>query len=178
MKGICLLILIGTLFIGCRYDNSSFYPFDNNYTFHKSFAMSDYDTVMGECGFWFLYNKVDGSYYQFFGDEKNIVAKGFTIDLDEIAIDNLDDLSFVKRSALKFEMKAFDTTKLKTSLFNFKIREVEVFSDTTDAIESIVEMIDKNDSVQIARVVCYYDYDRPGKLKIIKQLRYFNGAPL
>jgi hypothetical protein len=76
MKGLLSIIIIVAWCTGCKSSNTNFYPFDQDFRFHKNFNLADYDTIMGECGYWNLTNRKDGTYYQFFSKKEENSSKG------------------------------------------------------------------------------------------------------
>lgn len=163
----CLTLLIGSILIGCGPQNNDFDPFDKEYRFHKTFSQADYDTINGECGYWSLTNKEDGTYYQFFLDEDEIVAKGFNLVIDEIQVLNLNNDS-IKRLFESVENKAVDLNLIQERLKRFKIKRVNFLPDSTSI--SRLELIDENDSTYYADVLPFYENNR-----IFRQISYFNG---
>ena len=90
MRYTALIVLIIVIWTSCQPANIDFNPFDDEFRFHRSFNLTEYDTVIGECGYWNLTKQNGGLkiYYQFYLDERDIVAKGFQLDLDEIQFNN------------------------------------------------------------------------------------------
>jgi hypothetical protein len=164
---IFVTILIGTILIGCGPQNNDFDPFDNEYRFHKTFRQSDYDTINGECGYWNLTNRDDGTYYQFFLDESEIVAKGFNLIIDEIQVSNLNNDS-INRLFESIENKTIDINLIQERLKQFKIKQVTFLPDST--LINRLELIDENDSTYYADVLPFYENN-----KIFRQISYFNG---
>lgn len=169
MKRIILFLIV----IGggsCQDVNSDFNPFDNEFQFHKGFRVSDYDTIMGECGYWFLTKRTNGidAYYQFFTDEERIVAKGFEVFVDEIAEHNIDSLKSEKYVIQLLETHPIDLTEITQRLSIFKVKEIKIVSQAD--IYMFVELTDERDSIYTGSITTTVD-DKG----ITRHLRYFNG---
>lgn len=156
--------------LGCKPGNVDFNPFDNEFKFHRNFNLVEYDTIMGECGYWNLTKTENGLnvYYQFFLDETPIVAKGFDLKFDEISIfdeDSLENqdylLNIIKRHPL-------NPDSIKNRLASLKIKDVKVYAPME--LATLVEITDMRDSVYTASLEVYFD----GKV-ITRNLNYFNG---
>ena len=162
---ILVTILVGTMLIGCKTKNIDFDPFDNDYRFHKNFRLSDYDTIRIECGYWNLTNKHNGSYYQFFLDESEIVGKGFNLTLDEIQVSypDYDSINSIFKSMQK---KLIDITSIQERLKQFGIKQVTLLPDSV--LFDRLEMIDERDSVFYANILSQVENN-----KIIRQISYF-----
>jgi hypothetical protein len=177
MKNLISVILVGAIWFCCSPKNNDFNPFDSEFKYHKNFSKTEYDTVMGECGYWFLYNKIDGTYYQFFNDEKAIVAKGLCIDLDQITIDHaVGEDSVDEKITVALGASPLDTVLIKTRLANFvKIKKL-ILSEDRSVLPFLqgVEFIDANDSTYLAEI-CIENTQTSKQLKLLRQFRYFNG---
>jgi hypothetical protein len=150
-----------------------FNPFNDNFELHSNIKLSQYDTMLGECGFWHLAKSEDGLYtfYQLFGDEPKIWAKGFRLDIDEVVSD-------IDRSAMNLETVKnlfykvpFDTSQVRKRLSKIGIVNFRILSDT--AVMCKIELIDSDSNTfdgwiqafpipDDKRVIRYIDfYKRP-----------------
>ncbi len=162
------LILIVLIIVSCQSENVDFDPFDNEFRFHRNFKISDYDTLNGECGYWNLTkrNDVVKNYYQFYVDEKSIVAKGFSLDIDEIPIveDSLNTDGYVIKL---LEKHPIDFEQLKQRLTIYKIEEIKVLSPTDTYVK--IELVDLNGSTYKADIIAVFEDN-----KFTRHLTYFN----
>jgi hypothetical protein len=166
------LILIVAIASGCyEPKNYDFNPFDDEFLFHKNFKISDYDTIMGECGFWNLTKRNDGleTYYQFFTNKKPIVAKGFDLDIDEILVDDKDSLESETYLKKLWRNRPINFELVRQRLSPFKIKEINIVRQTDAYLD--IELIDVRDSVYTASIIMALLEDN----KITRQLQYFNG---
>jgi hypothetical protein len=169
MRILLRAILITIILTGCGPNNIDFDPFDSQYRFHEKFNLSDHDTIIGECGYWNLTNRNDGTYYQFFLSEKKIVAKGFNITIDniksEFAIDGPNTEEFIE----VIRENPVDTIKIKSLLKIFEPKKISFIYDTTSLIG--VEIIDKEGSAHLAEVTAFWNGQ-----SIERQIQYFKGG--
>lgn len=168
MKIFTTTILLGVILTACGPENSNFDPFDKEFSFHKNFNLSDYDTIRGECGYWNLTNRNDGTYYQFFLNENEIVAKGFNLTLDEIIINYPEDLTYNETITNASKNNPIDTNRIKERLKFFEIKKVIFVSDKTQI--QAIKMTDQKDSIHFADILPFLDSN-----KIVWQISYFNG---
>lgn len=168
MKGIGVVFL--TILLSCgRSKNIDFNPFDNEFKLHRNFSLINADTVLAGCGYWNL-REIDGSletYYQFYGDEKPILAKGFILNLPDIVYFSQDSLESEEYMLNLQKSNPIDFEFIKQELSGFKIKDVQV-SEPPSAYTKIV-LIDHNDSIYQAEVITNYEEG-----KIIRSLNYFN----
>lgn len=153
----------------CQPDNIDFDPFDNEFKFHQNFKLQDYDSITGECGYWNL-TKTDnglGTYYQFFLDEKEIVAKGFNLDIDEIPIINIDSLNSENGIIRLLEGHPIDFESAKQKLTIFNIKEIKVKEPVSTFMR--IELIDNRDLIYQADITTFVE-----ETKMIRKLTYFN----
>lgn len=168
MKRLATIILVLTIVFGCQPKNRDFNPFDDEYKFHDKFKLSDHDTVMGECGYWNLTNRKDGTYYQFYLSEKEIVAKGFNITLDDFNVDFGEDGPNPHEFVEALKSHPLDTTRIKSLVEIFDLKKVTFLYDTTSLTG--LAMVDQNDSVHLAEVVPFWN-----ARSIVRQVQYFKG---
>jgi hypothetical protein len=174
MRSFVIVILIGSVWICCRPKNAAFNPFDKEFKFHKNFNFSDYDSVTGECGYWNLTNRNDGTYYQFYIDEKDIVAKGFKIDFDQIIVKNPDTTDDYRIHLERIYSYPVDSNLVRKSLSNLNIKKVQFVYDSSSFPS--IEIIDLNDSIHYTSLSWYYSVNEHfNELKIVRQIDYFNG---
>lgn len=178
MRSFVIVILIGSVWMCCRPENTTFNPFDNEFKFHGDFNLSDYDTVPGECGYWNLTNRNDGTYYQFYLDEKDIVAKGLNIDLDQLVVDSFNvEYKYDERKIVRIlDSNPLDTNLLKLRLANFiTVKRVRLSLERSvlPFLEGI-ELIDNNDSIRFADILVR-TIETENQVKIARQFSYFNG---
>lgn len=167
MTRIAIILLI-IFAVGCGPVNDNFNPFDNEFKFHKNIILSDYDTIMGECGYWNYTNRVTGSYYQFFLDEGEIVAKGFNVTLSPILLQdsiNQADPNHVVRLLQKYPVR-LEEVEEKLQTYNSKLVRL---TDNRDGIPG-VEIIEENGSIQHATLSPYLENN-----KLIWEIQFFNG---
>lgn len=169
MRRLPYIIIITFFWTGCKHSNTDFNPFDQDFQFHKNFNVADYDTIMGECGYWNLTKRIDGTYYQFFDNKKEIVAKGFNVAFDEITISNYDSLEHNELMTKAIKEYSFDINTIKQSLQKFQLKEIKFRYDTS--LFPAIEMVDEEDSTHYASLTLEFD----GKDKIVREVRYFNG---
>jgi hypothetical protein len=126
---------------------------------------------MGECGYWNLTRKENGLgiYYQFFLEEKTIVAKGFNLDIDEIPITLKDSLITEATFINLTKEHPIDIEYVKSKLSSFKIKDIVFKSPFGSYIE--IELVDTKDSVYQASIMMLFEND-----KIVRQLSYFNSS--
>lgn len=161
------LILIVFLSLACQPTNEDFNPFDNEFSLHRNFKLADYDTLMGECGYWNL-TKRDSIqvYYQFFLDENPIVAKGFNYVIGEVII-NTDSvnyhylLDFIKNNSIDY----VSTAKRLSAI---GIKEVNPIDTVSDYMR--VELLHNNGKNYYGYIASFANGG-----KITRQLSYFNG---
>lgn len=176
MKGIFLTLSISAVFIACKPHNEDFNPFDNEFEFHQNFKLSDYDTVWGECGYWNFTNRNNGTYYQFYLGEKDIVAKGFNIDFDQQIFINPDTTDDYRVYSERVYLDPIDTNLVKKCLLNLKIEKVRFIYDSS-RIPSI-EIIDSTDSIRQISLSGYFSINEFSKeLKLVRQISYYNDKP-
>jgi hypothetical protein len=180
MKVQHLTILIILCALSCRAPNREFNPFDQEFRFHQSFRIEDYDTITGECGYWNLTNRIDGGYYQFYMDEPEIVAKGFNVDMRIAEADGIEDLSNDEVQKL-FDSHPIDLLQLKKELSKLNVVDVkymrrlqEVFDigTNTEKMDSVnsLGLVYNNDSI-------YFPFVEPYRIekRIGRRIGYFNG---
>ena len=169
MRNVGLIIMIMSI-SSCRPDNADFDPFDNEFKFHQNFKLQDYDSITGECGYWNLTKKNNNglwTYYQFFLDEE-IVAKGFSLDIDEIPIINKDSLNTENGIIKLLERYPIDFESAKQKLSIFNIREIKIKEPVSTLMR--IELIDSKDSVYQASIMTFFE-----ETKMTRQLTYFNN---
>ncbi|MDH5598979.1 MAG: hypothetical protein OEY34_07635 [Cyclobacteriaceae bacterium] len=82
MKRVIQLVLLVVLVFSCTPKNTEFNPFDEEFAFHSTVNLEEYDTISAGCGYFNITLTQDElqTYYQYFEDE--IVAKGFDLSID------------------------------------------------------------------------------------------------
>lgn len=167
MRGVSIAMLIVTILAGCGSRNEQFSPFDDEYEFHTNFKLSDYDTIDGQCGYWNLTNRNDGTYYQFFLNEKRIVAKGFDIVIDELEVEYSGDEPNSQQFIDALKRNPIDTNRIKAHLEKYNPKAVMFLYDTTSLTG--LKIVDQRDSVHLAAVEAFWNGQR-----IERTIGYFN----
>ncbi|WKZ59102.1 MAG: hypothetical protein QY309_14665 [Cyclobacteriaceae bacterium] len=162
------MILMMTLAIGCAPTNENFNPFDKEFKLHKNITLSDYDTIIGECGYWNYTNRITGSYYQFFLNEREIVAKGFNLKLNPIILEDTVNQTDPKHIFSILETHPVNLDMVKEKLQVYNVKQVR-FIDDVDVISGI-EITEESGSIQFASLSPYFADN-----KLIWQIQFFNG---
>lgn len=150
-----------------------FNPFNDNFQFHSNIKLWQYDTILGECGFWHLAKEEEGLYtfYQLFDDEPKIWAKGFELDIDEV-VSELDrnhmNLQTVKELFYKVP---FDSNQVRTRLSKLGIVNFRVVSDT--AVMCKIELVDLNSNIFVGWIQAFPD---PDFKKVKRYIEFRNSA--
>jgi hypothetical protein len=134
----------------------NFNPFDENFEFHDNIQFADYDTIIGECGYWHLAREDRGVYifYQLFNKDPEIWAKGFTIDLDEVEIPewiNQEDFLAINDLFLRVPI---DTSEIRTALTKFDIVDFKV---SDPAFPYTIQMIDSKGNKFVGYIHAWRD---------------------
>lgn len=180
MKDTLLIICMVLSILSCNPQNKNFNAFDKEFRFHQGFRIDDHDTIIGECGYWNLTNRNDGSYYQFFVDEPEIVAKGFDIYLDVTKVDTnkvlTDDHLFEIMKSNPIDLIRLEKELSKLDIID--VRYVKKFGNVQDMVSGEERMdpinslgvVYKNDSIYLTMVDTYIEGN-----KLIRRISYFNG---
>lgn len=181
MKTTLIVSCISFCLLACGPRNKDFNPFDDEFRFHKYFTASNYDTIIGECGYWNLTNRNDGSYYQFYGGDPKIVAKGFDVYLNVVEVDTSETLSGEELTKI-FDSHPVDLSELRNVLSKFNIADVryvdgvfkdvidiETGEDETDSLKMLV-LFCKNDSTYLPHINGFID----GNM-LVRRIGYFNA---
>ena len=119
---------------------------------------------------WGLANSKDGltTYYQFYLNEKQIVAKGFILSIDSILIADEDMLCnelYINHELLN---KPIDITAIQQKLARFNIKNINIIELNNQL--TTLEMMDTKGSTHKGEIdVSYENY------YITRELQYFNG---
>jgi len=171
MKNSALIVVI-VLATGCGPRNTDFNPFDNEFRFHSTFEYADYDSIWGTCGYWNLTKKKDSleTYYQFYLDEDEIIAKGFDLVIDEIPILNRDNLHTEQEISAFLNQHPIDLPAVKQKLLKVNIKEIKIQSPVSSFMQ--IQLVDTRDSVYIADIMSFIREN-----KMVRRLSYFHGKP-
>jgi len=169
MNNLCLIFSF-LILAACQTKNIEFNPFDDEFEFHRNFISEEYDTIFGECGYWNLTKKTQDlkPYYQFYLNEKPIVAKGFDLILDEIEILEEDSLKNDSSTTQKFVNQPINLALIVEKLKIFNIKEVKVLE--LNSVISSIKLTDNKDAVYNASIMINIDSN-----KITRKLSYFNA---
>lgn len=178
-----LIFLLIFCALACAPRNEEFNPFDSEFRFHKTFDIKDYDTLIGECGYWNLTNRQTGAYYQFYLDEPEIVAKGFYVDVEIAEVDTTKIFSQEQVDSLS-RTYPLNLLNLKESLAKLKFKDVRTMRVWGENLEmetgrmwedsiEYIGVVDTNDSIHAI-------FDEPPFIsgaKLIRRVGYFNSKP-
>ncbi|HRG07572.1 MAG TPA: hypothetical protein PLJ08_03265 [Cyclobacteriaceae bacterium] len=147
-----LLLITSQLLLGCYHSGDGdvdFYAFNNNLTLHRNFKITDYDSILIECGNINLTNRYTGEYYQLLPESYEIVGKGFNLLIDKIPIPPSVHPEVFARKVHKTH--PLELSFLKDKLAYYKAEPIE-FVDGEDG--QGINMRDKVGKIHFAEIAC------------------------